>query len=669
MRIYFILISLAVCLSGCAVSREPLTSQEIEQRVEENFMAMQAEQQPIGEEPITLHEVMARAIKYNLDHRLKMMEITLANENFDVSRYDLLPEITASAGYSARNNDLASYSESMADGNESLTSSSSQEKNNFTSDLKVVWNVLDFGVSYLRTQQEADQMYILEERRRKVVQNIIQDVRYAYWRAVCAERLVSQMVDLLEKSKSALKRSREMSMAGLTSPKESLEYQRALLENIRMLWEIIQRLSPAKVELASLMNLPPGTVYRLVGPQWDNPEVPGFATRISELEQLALISRPELREEDYNARISALDVRKTMLQMLPGLEFQLGYNYDANKYLYNENWWNAGAFISHKLFNLISGPARIEAVEAKVDLVELRRKAVSMAVMLQVRLAHQHYHLVKRQYLVNRNLDEINVQLNQQLINETIAGRTDELTAIRSATNAMVARLRHYLAYAEMQNAAGRLFNSIGLDPLPYDTGSANLSLIAETLNTSFERWDRLVNYFGKQTAGQKEMDASGVEQILAAFDGELEWSAASNANTGISFQYDWLDNSFMPRLESSMTGQDMVRQTSLPDAVVEESLDSTDVDTGGTTRVPMKGGKIVERAVLYPVDESYYAPTRIRLVSRGLDSGRNVYSPSEAVSTRVRVPMVSKGLGNVRYLPLTSGKRIRLVGADEKSN
>ena len=95
MRISFIIIALAVFFSGCAVTREPLTSQEIEQRVEEDFMAMQVDQHPVGDEPISLHEAMARAIKYNLDHRLKMMEIALANENLDVSRYDLLPDITA----------------------------------------------------------------------------------------------------------------------------------------------------------------------------------------------------------------------------------------------------------------------------------------------------------------------------------------------------------------------------------------------------------------------------------------------------------------------------------------------------------------------------------------------------------------------------------------------
>lgn len=669
MRISFIIIAVAVLVSGCAVTREPLTSQEIEQRVEQDLMAMQVDQQPIGDKPITLYEAMARAINYNLDHRLKMMEITLANENLDVSKYDLLPEITASAGYTTRDNDLASYSESMADGSESLTSSSSQEKNNFTADLKVVWNVLDFGVSYLRTKQETDQVLILEERRRKVVQNIIQDVRYAYWRAVCAERLVYQMVDLLDKSKSALKRSREMTREGLAAPKESLEYQRALLENIRMLWEIIQHLSPAKVQLASLMNLPPGTTYYLAEPQWDNPEVPGFSTRISELEQLALISRPELREEDYNARISALDVRKTMLQMLPGLELQLGYNYDSNKYLYNEDWWNAGSFLSHKLFNLISGPARIEAAEAHVDFVDLRRKAVSMAVMLQVRLAHQRYHLVNRQYLVNRNLDEINVRLNDQIIQETVAGRTDELTAIRSATNAMVARLRHYQAYAEMQNAAGRLYNSLGLDPLSPGIASGNLSLVAEALDNSFIRWDKLVNYLGEQTAGQEEMDDSGIALILAAFDNELDWPAASNTRTGVSYQYDWLDESFMPPEERPVSGEEGAGQTVLKDVVVEESLDASGDGSDGGTKVTMKGGRVGDRAVLYSVDESLYVPKKISMVSRGLAGDGNVYYSPEAVTARSTVPMVSKGLGNVGFLPRASSsfRQIPLTGGDEK--
>ena len=683
MRIFSLVVVIAFFLNGCAVVREPVTSQEIEQRVEDDLASMQAGQQAVGEEPITLNEAMARAIMYNLDHRLKMMEVALANKQLAVSRYDLLPAITASAGYSNRGNDLGSYSESLADGSESLVSSTAQEKDSFTADLKIAWNVLDFGVSYIRIQQESDQIFILKERQRKVVQNIIQDVRYAYWRAVCADRLVSQMVDLMEKSKSALKRSKKITEQGLVAPKEALEYQRALLENIRMLWEIIQRLSPAKTELASLMNLPPGTSYQLVEPKWDNPEIPGFATRVSELEQLALISRPELVEEDYHARISALDVRKTMLQMLPGLELQLGYNYDSNKYLYNEDWWNAGAFLSQKIFNIFSGPERIKAAEAQDDLVNLRRKALSMAVMLQVRLAHQHYHLVKRQYLVNRNLDEINFKLNDQMIKESLAGRSDELTAIRSATNAMVARMRHYLAYAEMQNAAGRLYNSLGLDPLPEETTTGNLSVMAETLDSSFVRWNNLVNQLGEAAAAEEDEDSS-VDQILAAFDRDLDFAAATNQRTGVSYNYDWLDRSFtapLPEEKQTPTMQPSPRarteQGGLPEAVVVESLgeeeppEHVSVPVPGQVQAParvaMKSKGDITSGILFPVDESIYAPKNVSMVSRGLDQGRMRMLPfvDRGAAGSVRVPMVAKGFSAkelYRLPPAGSGGGARKI-------
>ncbi len=647
MRISLIFIAMALFFSGCAVKQQPLTSQEIEQRAEQDLQLMRVGRDPVGDAPINLNEAMARAIKYNLDHRLKMMEIALAEKQLNVSRYDQLPDLTLSAGYNARSNDLASYSESMADGSESLTSSTSQEKDNFTTELKMVWNVLDFGVSYLRTKQQIDQSHIIEERRRKVVQNIIQDVRYAYWRAVCAERLVGEMVDLLDKSKSALKRSREMTEAGIKSPKESLEYQRALLENIRMLWSLIQKLSPAKTELAALMNLPPGTRYELAEPIWNNPEVPGFASPVRRLEELALVSRPELREEDYKSRISSLEIKKTMVQMLPGLELQIGYNYDSNKFLYNKDWWSAGTFISQKIFNLVSGPARMDAAKSQHELDIARRQALSMAVMLQTRLAHQHYHLVKRQYLVNRNLDEINSRLNNQVIMEIKAGKTDELTAIRSATNVMVARLQHYLAYAEMQNAVGRLFNSIGLDPLPQGTPPDNINLLAESLDQSFSRWDNLVNLLGSRP---EEEDDSGIETILAGFDKGISWPGATNRRTAAAYNYDWLDFDTSPPIQGYSVRQ---AKTGNEESFSEEDLGPPELPPSQAraqaAKIQLKEIPSHDHRILQPVDESVYGPKKITMVNGG-----GAYRPRSYYQR----PISGAGSGSGVPIRLTTSKK-----------
>jgi len=52
--------------------------------------------------PLSLEEAIARALKYNLERRSRMMEEAIALNQLDVSHYDMLPKLVASAGYSSR---------------------------------------------------------------------------------------------------------------------------------------------------------------------------------------------------------------------------------------------------------------------------------------------------------------------------------------------------------------------------------------------------------------------------------------------------------------------------------------------------------------------------------------------------------------------------------------
>lgn len=54
--------------------------------------AMRLASEPISA-PLTLDEALARALKYNLDRRAKMMEEALALRQLDVSNYDMLPKL------------------------------------------------------------------------------------------------------------------------------------------------------------------------------------------------------------------------------------------------------------------------------------------------------------------------------------------------------------------------------------------------------------------------------------------------------------------------------------------------------------------------------------------------------------------------------------------------
>ncbi|MBI9077935.1 MAG: TolC family protein [Desulfatibacillum sp.] len=490
----FIALTMAVSFAGCAAATRPLTGDQIQERATGDLLEMFAQQEPIRG-TVTLAEAMARAVRYNLDHRLKLMESALASRQFDVARYEQLPRLTVAAGYEGRNNYSGSSSQALTGpsaGAESLVSSTSQEREILTGDISMMWNVLDFGVSYLRARQQADRVLILEERRRKVIQNIIQDVRRAYWRAVTAEVLLKEMTDLLKQARTALEQSEKILAQRLKPPRELLEYQRTLLENIRLIWALIQQLTPAKTELAALMNLRPGTEYRLAAPTWGVPVLSVLEKAPAELAQVALENRPELREEDFRSRISALDVRRSIVELLPGLRFDVGSRYDSNDFLYNNDWWKAGAHISMNLFSLISGPAAYRNAKTQEKVGILRRQALSLAVMTQVHLSVQSYGLAREEYLLARRLDQVNQRLHLQMTTAEAAGQLDDLAVIRNASLALVARMRHYRAFADLQNAAGRIYHSLGMDPLPQALESMELGALTRALEERFSRMEQL---------------------------------------------------------------------------------------------------------------------------------------------------------------------------------
>ena len=53
---------------------------------------------------------MARALKYNLELRVRQDQTNLANAKLKMQHYSLLPEVVANSGYASRNSYQASTS-------------------------------------------------------------------------------------------------------------------------------------------------------------------------------------------------------------------------------------------------------------------------------------------------------------------------------------------------------------------------------------------------------------------------------------------------------------------------------------------------------------------------------------------------------------------------------
>jgi len=479
---------LALAIGGCAVTSQPIERSELEARARGDLQTMFKDQEPLAA-PLTLHEAMARAVKYNLEARLKLMEEAMAMRQLDLASFEMLPRMAMQAGYAGRSNMSASSSQSIRTGTQSLEPSTSQDRDRGVADLTMVWNVLDFGVGYVSAKQQADQRLIVQERRRKVVHTIIQDVRSAYWRALAAERLLRQIDSLMGRVEQARDNSEAMSEQRIGDPVRALGYQRALIEATRQLEEQRRALSLAKTELATLINLPPGSALTLAADT--GYPVPELAVDLSRLEQEALASRPELREQDYQARIGAAETRKAMLRLLPGLEFSAGGHYDSNSFLVNQSWADYGVKVTWNLFHVLSAPAAIELAKAGEQVAAARRQALSIAVLAQLHVANANYRDSRQRFWTSQKLAWLDRQIAEQLRNRHRAQGVGELELIQGELNSLRADLQRDLAYAELRNAYGQVFASVGLDPLPEQLPSARLEDIASALAASEVRWQQ----------------------------------------------------------------------------------------------------------------------------------------------------------------------------------
>lgn len=489
-----VILAATLLAAGCTVLTNPLSPDENVARVRQDLSVVLARQEPLTG-PVSMHEAMARAIKYNLDERVKLMEMAVANRQLDLSRFDMLPRVVAAAGYSGRNNDAGSESLNLATGRRSGESTTAVDRSRVTGDLSATWNILDFGVSYLRSRQNADLVRIADERRRRVVQGILLDVRTAYWRAVAAERLLNRIGPLEKLIAQARNDAGTLEALRVQSPIQALSYTRTLVDTLRQLQTLRRELVAAKPQLGALMGLPPGTSFTLDMPATNVANrVPTLDAPVEALETFALLNRPELLEESYNARITADETRRALLKLLPGIDLNAGVHLDSNSFLLHQQWADYGARLTWNLLNIFSASETRAFAEAQEDLVAFRRQALSMAVLSQVRVAMAQYRELAQEYALTADQAEIDDRIRRQYANGVDAGQQGELGGIQAEVAALLSDLRRDLVFADLHNSYARVMVSAGVDPLPETVPSASVAALTQAVTEGLAGWQDRAN-------------------------------------------------------------------------------------------------------------------------------------------------------------------------------
>lgn len=522
----------ALLVAGCAVTPDPLTSEQLKLQGRNDIETLFIETEPLPE-ILTLSEAIARALKYNLDHRVKMAEEALALGRLGIDRLDFLPKSKSRADYRSRSRP---YGRSRSDTGTKDPGDSYYylEKQTTSTDLVLSWNILDFGISYFTAKQNTDHALIATERRRKAIHDLIRDVRSAYWRVAASQVLEDPIRDTLELAQNELANVDTQLRENLKEPLDANHYKKMLLENIWELESIEQELSTAHIDLALLINEKPGTIIRVVVPEEGVLQPPKWDTSMDEMERLAFLNNPDIREGFYESRIAIQETHKAIVRTLPGIELASSYRYDSDDSLKSNDWheWSTG--LTWNVFNILSAPKRIEYAELAEQVAEMQRLALRMAVLAQVHVVDRQFRDALKQFQLADSLSQVNRRI-AELVKIRLAGDRSIRDFVYEQTDAITSQLQRYETYADLEAAYGRIHATLGLDIAPKSMGAFDdLQEITIAVDDTLLAW-KSGDLIRNALASEKEKERTLTEQGEEALTENAYFMPATEMNAEIT--------------------------------------------------------------------------------------------------------------------------------------
>ena len=404
------------------------------------------------EKPIDMYMAMALALKYNYSRRLSSYQQLM----FDVGNtpYSQFPDLLSRSGYINTNN-----------------------SSSLNPDLKVAWNVLDVSTVYMQNSNKLFQANVAFEESRKVIHNILQETRSLYWRSLAAQRLIPIIDDMTENLTLEVdeinSRAKEYAAHGKSLSTQELMTKRQYMDAVQKAAELKRQMENSSIELATFMGFHPSTEYHLVGAEYGNFSIPYMKNNLADLEWLALSNRPELKVYDIGQNINELRIQVKDLKD-PGMK-----NYQKNPRYYNDLWSRKAREVTISVFEDLKQPNR-------KDLNTLRRQRATSIILSQLYVAWAQYMSAVEDYDISMEIANTSENIAEDVTIQD--GSYAEKSKLESA-RAINDEAKAFLAYADVQDALGNLYASIGLDALPYYMLNENVSAIALSLRETLSKW------------------------------------------------------------------------------------------------------------------------------------------------------------------------------------
>lgn len=444
--------SAVLLLTSCSLSPTKVTNSE---RMEDtkNTLGKLHVANPNKALNISLRDAISLALKNNLEYKLKKIQSALAYKQYDLAKTDLYPNMNISFAYDHRDKD---YIKNLTQRTGGASNTQSLVPHTIKTGTAIFnWDVLDFGLSYVRAQQAADRYLLALEQRKQMAATIINDVVKNYTLAYYGQELVPQIKELDDVLQGALKDTNDAIKKDSGNLTDQLNYKKSLIEDFRKANDILAYFNQSRDKLLNLINYNTNRTLESVPLKLTKPEqyltkLPDVNASLLYLDTVALYHRPELKQSMYKLRETEKQRAVAILEKLPSFGFNLGYNYSSDKYLFHQNWLSDNISTAWNLLNLATIPVALDTVDTQLAAEKLTHLASSAVVLGEIRVLLYNYKMKKYDYQLaekeSKFADDIysntlflasaDMEHEKQLIKDKFTAVNSELSKLRTFVDA-----------------------------------------------------------------------------------------------------------------------------------------------------------------------------------------------------------------------------------------
>ncbi|MCM8829541.1 MAG: TolC family protein [Candidatus Omnitrophica bacterium] len=297
------------------------------------------------------------------------------------------------------------------------------------------------------------------------LQNLILDVKKAYFEVLKAEKMVDVSRKYRELTEKHLKDVKEMFEEGIATKLDILKVELALKQAEVRITDSENYLQLSKTRLNFLLNRPPEYNF-------EPEDILEFKRERSDYEiwkEIALKERKEIKGMEKVLSIYGKKVELERANLFPQISLFFNYNMEKGTQTSMDGWednWNTGVFLSYDIWNW--GETRNKVKKAEKEKAEMEKQFELLKNGIELEVKSAYLNLLSAEQKVSQckkqiELAEENLRVAELLHQEGMATTTDVLdasTSLTEARNSFYNALYEYnVAYAELEKAVGKWRN------------------------------------------------------------------------------------------------------------------------------------------------------------------------------------------------------------------